>query len=485
MNATHIQIGKVVQQLHGVFYFTRKLDGTFQYVSSNMSHILGYTVDEFLNHSDTYLTNEPGNQLVERYSQLSCEGIQQAPYEINVFHQNGGRKWLMVSETPRFDGYGNLEAVDGLALDITSQKQMQEELLSNLQTERQQFETQANVQQQTLKQTGRIRKLWKDTQRSYELEKKRYHAIIHNSFDAILILDRHGNIKGSNPAASKIFGWKDREFKQKNIHDIIPSFYCNEGCNPDYFSMMHELVATNRSGQSIYLEVIPSLIKLRDETFISITIRDVTAKKEADALVAQQQSRLESRVSQRTAELKHANQQLQELAEKMGSLNRMDGLTCIFNRRGFDYEFDREWKRAMRSHSPIAVIMIDIDHFKLFNDRYGHQAGDDCLKKVAATLANSVHRVGDLVCRYGGEEFVIVLPETLAAGAMHVAAKLRSEIESLHIEHEQSSASDYVTISLGVDVVIPEQKILKTDLVQHADNALYEAKKRRNTACLF
>jgi len=370
----------------------------------------------------------------------------------------------MVSETPRFDGYGNLEAVDGLALDITSQKQMQEELLSNLQTERQQFETQANVQQQTLKQTGRIRKLWKDTQRSYELEKKRYHAIIHNSFDAILILDRHGNIKGSNPAASKIFGWKDREFKQKNIHDIIPSFYCNEGCNPDYFSMMHELVATNRSGQSIYLEVIPSLIKLRDETFISITIRDVTAKKEADALVAQQQSRLESRVSQRTAELKHANQQLQELAEKMGSLNRI---------------------RAMRSHSPIAVIMIDIDHFKLFNDRYGHQAGDDCLKKVAATLANSVHRVGDLVCRYGGEEFVIVLPETLAAGAMHVAAKLRSEIESLHIEHEQSSASDYVTISLGVDVVIPEQKILKTDLVQHADNALYEAKKRRNTACLF
>ena len=106
------------------------------------------------------------------------------------------------------------------------------------------------------------------------------------------------------------------------------------------------------------------------------------------------------------------------------------------------------------------------------------------MKKVAAALANCIHRVGDLVCRYGGEEFVAVLPETPAAGAMHVAESLRASIEALQIPHQRSSAADHVTISLGVAVVIPECSMQKADLVKQADDALYKAKKTRNTVYL-
>jgi len=128
--------------------------------------------------------------------------------------------------------------------------------------------------------------------------------------------------------------------------------------------------------------------------------------------------------------------------------------------------------------------MIDIDHFKQFNDNYGHQAGDVCLKKVSATLANSVHRITDRVCRYGGEEFVAVLPETSENGALHVAELFRKEIEQLQIKHCASAVSDCVTISLGVAVSIPCEGKMQGDLVKQADKALYQAKESRNQVVL-
>jgi diguanylate cyclase (GGDEF)-like protein len=162
----------------------------------------------------------------------------------------------------------------------------------------------------------------------------------------------------------------------------------------------------------------------------------------------------------------------------------LDGLTNIPNRRRFDEALENEWKRAQRSGVPLSVIMVDIDFFKLYNDNYGHGVGDTCLKKVASSLAASTERPSDLAARYGGEEFAIILPETDAEGARIIAEHFRSHVESMHIPHEYSDTSSYVTVSVGLACVIPNAEMTQTDLLRLADEMLYQAKNTgRNRVC--
>ncbi|AFZ13078.1 response regulator receiver modulated diguanylate cyclase [Crinalium epipsammum PCC 9333] len=168
-------------------------------------------------------------------------------------------------------------------------------------------------------------------------------------------------------------------------------------------------------------------------------------------------------------QLEAANLELQRLANS-------DGLTQVANRRRFDEYFDEEWRRHSRTFLPLSLILCDIDFFKRYNDTYGHQAGDECLKLVANTLSNNVKRVGDLVARYGGEEFVVLLPNTLAENAFEVAEKIRENLKQLHIPHAGSKVSEYVTLSLGVASTYPHQEQSKELLLASADKALYQAK---------
>ncbi|NTW06129.1 MAG: diguanylate cyclase, partial [Peptococcaceae bacterium] len=138
--------------------------------------------------------------------------------------------------------------------------------------------------------------------------------------------------------------------------------------------------------------------------------------------------------------------------------------------------FPQEWKRAVREQSSISIIMCDIDHFKIYNDTYGHIEGDECLRKVAATLSKTLRRPADMVARYGGEEFVVILPNTDLNGAMSIAETLRSEIEAENIDHINSKVSNKVTISLGVASVIPVESLDAKALLDCADQALYKAK---------
>jgi len=161
--------------------------------------------------------------------------------------------------------------------------------------------------------------------------------------------------------------------------------------------------------------------------------------------------------------------------EKMSSL---DGLTGIANRRKFDVQMDSEWRTAVKYRHPISIILIDIDNFKAYDDKYGHLAGDDCLREVASTLRASLNRSGDLVARYGGEEFVCILPNTDKKGAVKVAEKLRVAVEGLKIEHSYSDVSKYVTISLGVNSVIPSLESSCEDFIKVSDDNLYMAKKK-------
>lgn len=176
-----------------------------------------------------------------------------------------------------------------------------------------------------------------------------------------------------------------------------------------------------------------------------------------------------------------------ELARANASLHRLahiDGLTQVANRYRFDQDLEQAWRRLQREDQPLSLILCDVDYFKLFNDHYGHQAGDDCLQQVAKAIQNAVHRPDDLVARYGGEEFAVVLPSTSAQGAAQIAMAIFAEVLKLQIPHEWSSASQHITLSLGMATIIPDSEQTADTLIELTDKALYRAKAEgRNTYC--
>ncbi|NNF97902.1 MAG: PleD family two-component system response regulator [Desulfobacteraceae bacterium] len=169
--------------------------------------------------------------------------------------------------------------------------------------------------------------------------------------------------------------------------------------------------------------------------------------------------------------------ELKQHRDILENLSKIDGLTGIHNRRRFDEALEMEWHRAARIGSCLSLVMMDIDKFKNYNDTYGHTTGDDCLKQVANTLLEAVHRPTDLVARYGGEEFSCLLPHTDIAGANAIALKMVGAVEALNIPHEMSTVSDRVTISAGTSVIIPNRRTAPTQLINQADQCLYQAKK--------
>ncbi|NJL46868.1 MAG: GGDEF domain-containing protein [Leptolyngbyaceae cyanobacterium SM2_5_2] len=154
----------------------------------------------------------------------------------------------------------------------------------------------------------------------------------------------------------------------------------------------------------------------------------------------------------------------------------LDGLTQVANRRRFEQHLDTEWRRMARQKMPLSVILADIDYFKGFNDLYGHQAGDNCLRLVARTLSRAVKRPGDLVARYGGEEFAVILPNTDLKGAETVAEDIRCLVRDRRITHRSSATDTIVTMSLGVASCIPSADSTAANLLKRADTALYKAK---------
>lgn len=178
-----------------------------------------------------------------------------------------------------------------------------------------------------------------------------------------------------------------------------------------------------------------------------------------------------------TAALQQSNQQLEVTNKALEQMATIDELTQIYNRRRFDEALWTEWRRLAREDSPLSVIMCDVDHFKAYNDTYGHPAGDYCLQQVAAAIANVVRRPADLVARYGGEEFAFILPNTDLKGAAHIAKDIQAAVQRLDLPHTSSTTGDQVTLSLGVASMIPHQDVAPVQLIESADRVLYTAKK--------
>lgn len=168
-------------------------------------------------------------------------------------------------------------------------------------------------------------------------------------------------------------------------------------------------------------------------------------------------------------------QRLTLLSEELHLLSTTDSLTGMANRRHFESCYDSEWRRAVRAQDSLAIIMIDIDFFKNYNDEYGHQEGDECLKQVSSTLMTYAQRSGELVARYGGEEFIVLLPKMSLAGAQHIAESMCRKISQLGIEHK-ASEEGRVTISIGVAAMIPDLQDAPDTLLKDSDRMLYQAK---------
>jgi diguanylate cyclase (GGDEF)-like protein len=187
--------------------------------------------------------------------------------------------------------------------------------------------------------------------------------------------------------------------------------------------------------------------------------------------LTRQKSELERLVAERTAEVGAANLRLAQLA-------REDGLTAVLNRRAFDGALDEECRRASRLRTPLALMLLDIDSFKDYNDRNGHQAGDACLRAVAQAVAGAHNRAGELVARYGGEEFAVILPGASRDGVREMAEHVRRSVFDLAIAHPGSTVAPFVTVSVGVACTSPDLDFLPSNLVAAADRALYLAKQR-------
>lgn len=181
-------------------------------------------------------------------------------------------------------------------------------------------------------------------------------------------------------------------------------------------------------------------------------------------------------MDRKNRELLETRRQLEQRNRDLERLSALDTLTQIANRRRFDAVLRQEWRRAVRDEAPVSLLFCDIDYFKRFNDTYGHQAGDECLVRVAQAMEETLNRPADLVARYGGEEFIALLVDTDAEGARMLAERMRARIAELKVENRDSGVGPFLSVSLGVATVVPNATLRPEDLVDLADRALYAAK---------
>lgn len=209
---------------------------------------------------------------------------------------------------------------------------------------------------------------------------------------------------------------------------------------------------------------------------------EVLARVKTQLVLRRQQVQLQQEILER----QKAEVALQQANEKLKRLANLDGLTQVSNRRRFDEYLTAEWRRLSRDRQPLSLLLADVDHFKAYNDTYGHLAGDDCLRTIARVLNQVVKRPADLVARYGGEEFALVLPNTPERGAVRITERLQTLLGDLAIAHESSPIAPFVTLSIGISSQVPSVQTYAESLVAQADSALYRAKSEgRNTCCRY
>ncbi|NOZ54108.1 MAG: diguanylate cyclase [Gammaproteobacteria bacterium] len=296
----------------------------------------------------------------------------------------------------------------------------------------------------------------------------------------VLVMDKEGHIVLFNKASESITGYTFEEVKNKYPWDLfaLPSEkqrikqVFNRLTSGDFPNTHINYWFTKSSGRRL---IDWSNTAIVDETgdiaFVIATGIDITKRREAEKEIERHQKNLEYLVAERTAKLNNANAKLEKLA-------RNDSLTGVYNRRHFNEVIEMELRRTRRTKDPLSLVLCDVDYFKNYNDSYGHVAGDNCLKQVASALAQGFKRASDLVARFGGEEFAVILPGTNSKRALCVANNLLQIVRELNIPHDSSPISKFVTLSIGVATIQSEERMDTKTLLELADKELYRAKKQ-------
>jgi diguanylate cyclase (GGDEF)-like protein/PAS domain S-box-containing protein len=297
----------------------------------------------------------------------------------------------------------------------------------------------------------------------------RLRAVLDNILESIVTIDRHGIVQSVNPATEQIFGYPPDEVIGQNVKMLMPEPH--RSAHDHYLESYHatgqgkiigsgrEVEARKKDGTIFPIELSVTEITAADQKLYVGVLRDITERKDQ-----------ESALLKARAALQRANEQL--LAQ-----SRTDALTGIANRRHFDEILEREIRRMGRiEDAPLSLILCDIDHFKLYNDRHGHIAGDECLRQVAQTITSAFRRAGDLVARYGGEEFAVIMPDTGRENAAIVAERLRKAVWERALPHHASPIDQRITLSVGVATLPMGEMLSPRRFVALADEALYTAK---------
>lgn len=292
-------------------------------------------------------------------------------------------------------------------------------------------------------------------------KEKHLETLFQTVADPIITIDRTGVISHANQATEILFGYSVKELVGCNVKVLIPGNDVSKHDNflsdymgaDDSFGVGRDLMGKKKDGAEFPIELSVTEMSRRGEKMFTGIIRDITARKELET------------------SLLNANEQLQVSANT-------DSLTGLSNRRKFDLTMVAELNRATRSRLPLSLLLCDVDYFKLYNDTFGHLAGDECLQRIGTLMREQFGRSGDLPCRYGGEEFAIILPGHGISDAMKIAETLRDKVEGLKMPASGDSGRDFVTLSIGCASYKPNSNVpLSADaLIKYADEGLYKAK---------
>lgn len=318
-------------------------------------------------------------------------------------------------------------------------------------------------------QLARINELYAEAQ--YNGEK--YRQLFYSAHDLVYLFTvedgQPRRILDANTAAAETLGYERDELLALSPKDMYDPAYLaseqdtEESCLLKGEQRMFEWSLARRDGSCIPVEISGRMLRLSGQLVCLAVARDISLRKESERALLE------------------ANQKLERLSVS-------DGLTGIYNRRGMDLYYCKFWEKALDSGTPLAVLLLDIDYFKAYNDTYGHLAGDQCLKRIAMRLEMQAALAGGIACRYGGEEFAVVLPEADGLKALEIAEAIREAVSGLALLHAGSSVSGCVTLSIGIAVHTPKQEdgCIREDLLQWADQALYMAKHGgRNRAVIW
>ena len=433
---------------HDDGYYEIDLSGNFVFFNNAIVNMSGYPAAELEGLNSSELV-DPENlaDVRQMFEEILARDIATHYVEIN-FRKKDGRT-IFVKMTAALVKSVQMEPVGfhGFVRDITErriQEEQQARIRNQLDESYESLEIAiANANQMAVEA---------------EVANIELNQIFNTSLDGMWILDLKRNVLKANDTMLNMLGLSKEEIVGRKCHDVLAGNCCdNRECTVKRIKRRKIPVRTD---VEMFTQGKPTPYTLTATPFYGIehelvgvleNFRDITERKEAENA------------------LQAANDELQRLAA-------LDGLTDIANRRAFDECLDNEWRRMTREKGELALIICDVDYFKKYNDAYGHQEGDECLKSVARAMAVSLLRPADFVARYGGEEFAAILPNTDLEGAVCVAENIRRAVMELQIEHSDSAVAPVVTLSLGVACARPSVGHRPEILLTTADQALYLAK---------